>query len=338
MDDDVRVLMQVASGDPASALAIEQRPDPVPGPGEIVVAMEIAPIHRSDLMALSGGSKVPMAPLPRVPGVEGVGRVIAKADDVTRFKVGDRVFPPKYIGVFRDRVVCAATAAFPAPDRAPADQLAILCTMGLTAILVLDDYVHLPAGSWLIHNGANSSIGMMVIGLAHARGLKTVNVVRRSGFENKLRALGGDVVMIDTDDADALAARVAEATGDAPIHIALDVVGSESGGRLAHCLTAPGTLVLYGGSGGAPARIDDLDMGRKQLTVVGMGMSRSFNRRTPIEKDAVMRRLGELAAASRLKTDIAATYPLDQYVTAYKHAAEASRDRGGKVLFRFEQT
>ncbi|MBM3512463.1 MAG: zinc-dependent alcohol dehydrogenase family protein [Alphaproteobacteria bacterium] len=330
----MRALVQVSNGEPANALVVEERPDPVPGPGQIVVAMEIAPIHRSDLFALTGGSKVPMTSLPRVPGAEGVGRVVAVGQDVTRFKIGDRVWPPKYIGLFQEQVICTAADVFRAPDHAPPDQLAILCTMGLTAIMVLDDYVREAPGGWIIHNGANSSIGMMVIGLAHARGLKTVNIVRRAGFENKLRALGGDAVVIDDSDPDRLATRVAAATGGAPIHTALDVVGSQSGGRLAHCLTAPGALVLYGGSGGSPAQIDFLDMMRKELTVVGMSMSRSFNRRTPAEKDDVMRRLGELAASGHLKTDIAATYSLDQYRAACEHAAMPSRDRGGKVLFR----
>ncbi len=330
----MKALVQVGHGEAAAALRIEEHADPMPGPGQIVVAMELAPIHRSDLGHLTGATKVPATDLPRILGVEGVGKVVAAAADVTRFKCGDRVFPPKYRGTFREQLACPAADCFAAPQGTPAGQLSIICTMGLTAALVLEDYVDLPAGHWLIHNGANSSIGQMVLGLARDRGLKTVNVVRRVGFENKLHALGGDAVIIDPGDADLLATRVAAATGGAGVHVALDMIGGDAGGRLAHTLAKPGKLVLYGSSGGEPARIDYLDFNRNELTIAGMSMSRSFNRRTPQEQDDVMRWLGNAAERAAIHTDIAGIYDLDQFTAAFAHAALPSRERNGKILFR----
>lgn len=330
----MRALVQIAHGDAGSALRIEDHPVPAPRPGEVTVAMEIAPIHRSDIGQLTGSTKAPASPIPRVLGVEGVGIVVEVGRDVDRFKRGDRVFPPKYCGTFTQMVACSAAECFAAPPGVEASQLAILCTMGLTAILVLDDDADLPAGSWIIHNGANSSIGQMVTAIAHARGLRQLAVVRREGFDRKLRDLGADAVVIDCGDGDRLAGDVTNATQGAPIHVGLDLIGGDSAGRMAHALTRPGKLVLYGGSGGEPARIDYLDMGRKELTVVGMGMSRSFNARTAEGRDDVMRRLGSLAASGTLRTDVAAVYTLDQYAEAFAHAARSSQERSGKVLFR----
>src|SRR2546429_299337 len=79
-----------------------------------------------------------------------------------------------------------------------------------TAQLMLSDFVDLKGGDWVIQNVANSAVGRLLIVLAHQRGLRTVNVVRRAELANELKQLGADLVMVDGDD---LAARVARETG-----------------------------------------------------------------------------------------------------------------------------
>jgi NADPH:quinone reductase-like Zn-dependent oxidoreductase len=209
--------------------------------------------------------------------------------------------------------------------------------MGLTSLLLLDDYAPLPAGSWIIHDAANASIGRFIIGMARARGLRTVNVVRRPGLDNGLKALGGDVVIVDPGEPDGLAAAVASATNNAEIKVGLDMIGGDLAGRLARCLAPGGTLVLYGGSGPDAARIDFMDLHRRDLRVTGMGMSRSFNKRSPAEKIEVFRALGRMAAEGVIKTNIAAAYRLEDYGAAFAHVARPDAHRDGKVIFRFER-
>jgi len=331
----VKVLRQVAHGDAETALRLTDEPEPVAGPGEIVAALEVVALHHSEVLNLSDPARTPANTLPRIGGAEGVARVVTTADDVTTFKVGDRVFLPKYSGLFREMIACKADACYAAPNDCPAERLSIVQTMGLTAYLLLEDYVKLPTGSWIIHDAANSSIGRFIIGLAHAKGLRTVNVVRRAGFDNELKALGGDVVIVDTGNTDTLAAQVAAAINQAPIHIALDMIGGSVASRLAHCLADKGTLVLYGGTGPDPAQIEFIDLVRRDLMVTGMGMSRSFNKRTPDEKKHVMAELGRMAAQGILKTNIAGRYKLDDYREAFAHAAQPNSQRNGKVIFTF---
>lgn len=331
----MKALVQIVRAAAETALRIEEHPDPVPAAGEIVIAMEAAPVHRTDIVNLTGESGAPMRPLPRVPGTEGVGRVSAAAPDVTRFKVGDRVFPPKWSGTFREKLACAADAAYPAPEGVAADQLCILCTMGLTAILLLDDHADLPAGAWIIQDGANSSIGRLLIGMAHARGLKTVNVVRRAGLERELHALGADAVVVDSGDADALAGAVSAATGGAPVHLGIDMIGGALAGRLAHSLSPPSKLVLNGSNSGEAARIEHIDINRKDMTIVGMGMSRSFNRRDAAGRDEIYRRMGQLAADGKIRTGIAGRFRLEEFAAAYALEAKPSAERTGKALFVF---
>src|SRR5215831_10520535 len=66
-----------------------------------------------------------------------------------------------------------------------------------TALLLLTDVVPLKPGDWIIQNVANSAVGRLVIRLARPRGVKTVNVVRRESLFGELKALGGDVCVVD---------------------------------------------------------------------------------------------------------------------------------------------
>ena len=70
-----------------------------------------------------------------------------------------------------------------------------------TASLLLDEASDLKPGDWVVQNAANSGVGRSVIPIAKARGLKTINVVRRPELIPELEAIGGDLVVVDEDDA-----------------------------------------------------------------------------------------------------------------------------------------
>ena len=74
------------------ALAIAERPEPVPGPGEIVLRMRALSLNYRDLLVVNGTGRW-RAPGPRIPVSDGVGEVVALGDGVTRVRIGDRVAP-----------------------------------------------------------------------------------------------------------------------------------------------------------------------------------------------------------------------------------------------------
>src|SRR5215207_3575723 len=86
-------------GDGIGALVRQERPEPVPGPTEVLVAMRAASLNYRDLLVVNGtGHWKP--PEPRIPLSDGVGVVVATGDDVTRVRVGDRVaghFMPSWL-------------------------------------------------------------------------------------------------------------------------------------------------------------------------------------------------------------------------------------------------
>ena len=102
---------------------------------------------------------------------------------------------------------------------------------------------------WVIQNGANFGVGRATVAIAKSLGLRTVNVVRRDEVVAEMKALGGDVVLVDGPD---LAKRVAAETGTAPITLALDGVSDTSPMNLMNCLSESGVLVSYGGTSRKP--------------------------------------------------------------------------------------
>src|SRR5471030_1393331 len=108
---------------------------------------------------------------------------------------------------------------------------------------MLSDFVDLKGGDWVIQNVANSAVGRLLIVLAHQRGLRTVNVVRRAELAGELKQLGADLVVVDGAD---LAERVARETAGAPIRLGVEAIGGAATGRLVECVATDGTVVHYG--------------------------------------------------------------------------------------------
>src|SRR3982074_3450041 len=185
-----------AFGNPAEVMKLVDVPDVgTLREGEVVIALEASPINMSDLMMISG--RYGYRPnLPSVMGSEGVGRVIAVGGGVRHLKHGDRTLVPYPAPAWAERIKANASQLRPLPG-GDVHQLAMLGINPPTAYLMLTDFVSLPSGSWVIQNGANSGVGRALIPIAKSLGLKTVNVVRRDDVVAEVKAIGGDVVLLD---------------------------------------------------------------------------------------------------------------------------------------------
>ncbi len=317
-------------GPPREVLRIVERPPEQPDAGELVVRMEAAAMHIADLRTIEGAGDFQL-PLPRTPGFEGIGRVVRIGAGVSRFAVGDRVFPPLGSGTFREEVRCLASGCMPAPE-GDAVQLSLLTVNGPTAAVLLEDFADLQPGDWLIQNAANSNCGRYLIRLARIRGVRTVNVVRRAEMAPELRELGADVVLVDGPD---LAARVAEATGGAPVRVGIDAVGGPATQRLAECLAPGSTVASYGSMSGEPCHLDFYLMFRRDIRLQGVAFVRQFERRTPQQIAQLYERLAQLIASGELRAKIAGVYPLERIVEACERAARTGAERDGKVVVSF---
>jgi mitochondrial enoyl-[acyl-carrier protein] reductase / trans-2-enoyl-CoA reductase len=316
-------------GNPADVLHVESRPWPTPALGEVIVKMRAAPINPADLNQIEG--KYPVrAELPATPGFEGAGIVAEVGPNVTNVAVGALVILPHNVGTWRDAVAVKAGELVVVPAGIEPVHAAMLKINPMTAWRLLHDYVDLARGDWLIQNAANSAAGRAVIQIARELGYKTVNVVRRSELVDELRADGGDVVLVDSEN---LRHEVADATGGAPIHLGLNAVGGESALRLANCLAPGSTLVTYGAMSLQPLKIPNGLLIFKDLRFRGIWINKWYDNATPAQRKEAFQHLFEMATRGLLQTKVEKAYPLSEAKTAVAHAARSQRS--GKIIFEF---
>ncbi|MFM8517545.1 MAG: zinc-dependent alcohol dehydrogenase family protein [Nevskiaceae bacterium] len=279
-------------GEARDVLRVIDAPAEMPEAGEVVVRMEAAAMHIADLRTIAGADTF-RYPLPRTPGFEGIGHVVRVGEGVSSPRIGERVFPALGCGTFRDEVRCRADVCLPAPA-GDAHQLSLLTVNGPTAWVLLQDFVALKPGDWLIQNAANASCGRYLIRLARRRGIRTINVVRRPQMIDELHELGGDVVLLDGPD---LAARVAAAVANAPVKLGIDAVSGAATQRIAECLAADTPLVSYGSMSGERCEIDFYLMSRQGIVLHGLSFVRQFRSRTPEQVRAMYAELASLMAS-----------------------------------------
>jgi mitochondrial enoyl-[acyl-carrier protein] reductase / trans-2-enoyl-CoA reductase len=315
-----------AFGKAAGGLRVVDVPDVgAPAGDEVVIALEAAPITGSDLSTVAGVYGT-LPELPAVGGFEGVGRVVAAGPDVKHLKVGDLTLMPALQPSWVERVKTREGWLRPLPE-GDVGQLAMLAINPATAYLLLKEYKPLAAGDWVIQNGANSPVGRALIAIAKRRGIRTVNVVRRPEVVAEVEALGGDVVLVDGPD---LAQRVAEATGQAPIGLAIDMVGGESTQHLMDTLADGGTLVFYAVVSRQPLQGSVFRVVFNDLSIRGFWLLTWFKTATDEQLVTMYAELAEMVAKGEIEAPIAGTYRFDQIEEAF---AQAGR-RSGKVILQ----
>jgi NADPH:quinone reductase-like Zn-dependent oxidoreductase len=318
----MRAIQLTAFGNPLTNLHLADLPEPpAPGAGEVLLGMEFAPVNFNDLLLISGS--FPRRPeLPSPVGNEGSARVLAVGAGVLHLAPGDRVVAPLYSYTWRERMVVAAAGLFALPDGISPQQAAMMRINPPTAALLLSEHGELKPGDWVIQNAASSGVGRSVIAFARARGIKTINLVRRVSAIVEVQAAGGDIVLLDTSDS---VATVRALTDSGRVRLALDGVSGASTLRLLDGLSHGGALVSYAFSGGDPAIPADLrPLLRKAVRLHAFYQARP---QYDAQMDTLLRETAEFIRAGKLEQPIAATYPMARIADAVAHA-----QRGGKVL------
>jgi NADPH:quinone reductase-like Zn-dependent oxidoreductase len=323
----MRAVQLTAYGNPVESLKYVDIPEPdAPGPNQVLIGVEFSPLNQSDLL-LARGIYGTRPALPTVIGNEGVGRILAVGVGVENVKAGDRVLSPLSSFTWRERMVISADGLFALPPDADPQQLSMLSINPPTAALLLSEYVNLKPGEWVVQNSANSGVGRWVIAFAKKRGLKTVNIVRRPELVAELKAIGGDVVVVDSPD---VSKEIKAAVGQAELRLALDGVSGPATGVLAATLSPHGTLVSYAAMSLAPMSISPLEVIFKPVTVRGFWLGHP---ETTPKTAAPIEQAAEMIAAGRVRIPVTATYALSSIKEAVAHA-----QRGGKILLEVSRS
>lgn len=290
--------------------------------GEARVEVLRAPINPSDLIQVAGNYGV-RPPLPATAGNEGIGRVVEV--NGTGINVGQLVLLPAGVGTWVTEVVAGIRQLVPMPE-GDVDQLCMMMVNPATAQLLLTEYVDLQPGDWIIQSAANSAVGGYVVQLAKARGVNVVNVVRRDSAVEDVKALGGDVVLVDGPD---LAKDVKAAT-DAKMKLAIDAVAGATAGRLGDTLERGGTLVNYGGMSNEPSALGAAALIFNDIVVRGFWLVLWFEKATREERMATYAALTAAVAKGELHAPIDKVFTLDEIGEAARYSWAGARK--GKVL------
>jgi NADPH:quinone reductase-like Zn-dependent oxidoreductase len=316
-------------GKPSTAPELIESEAPKPGPGQLLVALEAAPINPSDLLLIRGRYGHRPA-LPAALGSEGVGRIVAVGPAIDPVRIGERVLilPTLKHGTWQDQIAIDEDDAIPVDSSADAIQLAMLGVNPITADLLLRGFVDLPPGAWVGQTGGNSAVGRYVVALAKQAGARTLSVVRRPEAAAELLDSGADAVVVSGPD---LGAQLDKVLGDERISLLLDPIAGDVTTELASRLVHGGTLVSYGGMSGGAVVLAPADIIFRDLRIRGFWQKHWVDTTPRDEIAAAYAPLAALVAEGALRSPVAATYPLDQYHDALTHAMKT--DGAGKVLF-----
>lgn len=313
-------------GQPEDVVRCVDVPDVgAPGAGEVVFDVLAFPINPADVSMCKGNYRL-RPTLPATPGAECIGRVTAVGAEVSGITPGDLVVNLQRENWAQKRRV-KADDLLPVPANVDVRQGAMLRINPATALLLLSDVVALKPGDWVIQNVANSAVGRLVIRLAKARGLKTMNVVRRESLFTELQALGADACAVDGPD---LPAMVKEKTVGAPIRLGLDAVSGRATARLSSCLGEGGVVCNYGSMTGEDPVMSRASLSGNGQSLVGFILGRALATRTLAQVRALYANLGEQVARGTLSAPVEKVYPIEEIKAALTHAQRG--ERTGKIL------
>lgn len=305
-------------------------PIPEPKEGQVLIQVILRPVNPTDVLLIRGryGKEFP---LPRVPGSEGLARVVKNGPGASKFEAGQRVVVvqwPQFTegGSWTTHAVIAEKDLFAVPDSIDDKTAAQFYINPVTVYGMLKELA-VPKGQWLLQTAAGSALGRQVISLAKHYGFKTINVVRRSAQAQELKDAGADEV-ICTDKED-IVERVKAITGGEGAYAALDAVGGKQAAQVALSLRTGGELMLYGMLDPEPLELISVDMVAKVKTL------RAFIIYQWIEKphkDAAVAEVMKLLEDKVIVPFVGETYPLEQFKEAIVKSQEVGH--GAKIFLQ----
>ena len=309
-------------------LRYEDAPDPVAGPGEVLIGLRAASLNHLDVWLRRG---LPSAPKPRILGADGAGVVVALGEGVDRFREGDevvinpgldegaRIVGEHMDGTHAELISLPADYIYPLPDGLTFEQAAAFPLVFETAYRMLVTRAGLQEGEWVFVWGIGGGVATAAMQISKALGAR---VIVTSSSDEKLaraRELGADAT-VNHAEAD-VAAAVREATGGHGADVVVEHVGEATWKTSLQVAASGGRVAVCGATSGPnpPANLHRIWW--KQLTVLGSTMG------TQADFQAVY----ELVASGRAEPIVDRSFPLAEAAAAHEHL-EAGRQLGKVVL------
>ena len=324
----MRAVRILRHGEPES-LVWTEAPSPVPGPGQVAIAVHAAGVNFPDLLVVRGTYQI-LAPLPFSPGKEVAGVVRAVGAGVTTCRPGDRVVALIENGGYAEEILAPAVNTYVMPGAM--DFAFGATTLAYqTAHFALVERGDMRPGETVLVTGATGGVGMATVQMAKALGARVLATVGTPAKAEFARRLGADAV-IDVsgpDIAESLRARVRAATDGHGADVVVENVGSPLFEAALRAMAWSGRIVVVGFAGGGYPTIRANYLLIKNIAATGLHWS-DYRDNDPGLVRRVQDEIFAHWSAGRLKPPIADIYPMARAAEALRRIA----DRGvlGKLV------
>ena len=306
-------------------VAVAERPDPVVGPDDVLVAVEVAGMNPADLQQREGRYPAPPGVVPDVPGLEVAGSVVAIGERVTTWASGDRVFGLVGGGGLASRVAVHERCVTRIPDRLDPEAAAAVPEAFVTAHDALRQGA-MHAGETVLVHGATGAVGSAAVAIARAGGARVLAPARTPEAAEAVATLGAEPVDADRE-------AIAAAAGPRGVDLVVELVGGDHVATALDVVAVGGRVVVVSVAGGSTVQVDLLRLMVRRATLRGTVL-----RARPLEEKAAAvqafaQEVVPMLADGRVAPSIDSVYGLDEVHAAFDRLA--ARGKRGKVMVRF---
>jgi NADPH:quinone reductase-like Zn-dependent oxidoreductase len=328
----MKTLLSESPGGP-DTLQLREVDDPVPGKGQLLVAVKACSINYPDVLMIEDKYQF-RPPRPFAPGGEIAGLVEQVGEGAEGWKPGDRMIAMLGHGGLAEKVLVAAPMALPLPAERSFEEGSALILTYATSIHALLDRGRLKSGETLLVLGAAGGVGLAAVELGKAVGARIVAAVSSGEKAEAARAAGADEVVIyprgpfDKEQSKALARQFKDAVGPTGADVIYDPVGGDYAEPALRSIAWAGRYLVVGFPAGIPRLPLNLTL-LKSCDVCGVFWG-AFAARDPAANAAHIETLFRLWREGKIAPRVSRTWPLAQGGEAIAHMA--ARKAVGKLV------
>ena len=300
----------------AEVMRLEQRDDPVPGRGQVLVAATHAGLNPADLLQRAGRYPAPPGSPTDIPGLEVAGEVVACGDDATGWAPGDRVFGIVGGGGLSDRVVVDARHVAAVPDSLTLEQAAAVPEAFITAHDAIVTRCGLRAGETLLVNGASGGVGLAAVMLGLAGGARVLANAR--SHRDRLAELGAEPV---------------ELAGVRDADVILELIGAPNLDADLDAVATLGRIVVVGTGAGHSFEMSLRKLMGRRATLAGTVLRARPSEQKAAAVQAFAGQVVPLLASGAVRPVIDRVFAAADAAAAFDHLAAPGKY--GKVLLEF---
>lgn len=312
------------------APVIDEIDAPIPGPGQVLVEIQAAPVNFVDLLVIAGKYQF-LPPRPFTPGKGPAGKVTAVGEGVSTLKVGDRVLAMAEQGGYAQMIAVPETQCYRLPDGLDYVDAAAMSLAYDTAWFALRERGRLKPGETVFVMGATGAVGLAAVQLAKAMGARVLAGVSSPDKAAPLLELGVDgVIDLSMDDLrESLRERVRELTGSLGADIIIDPIGGDYFDAALRALAWCGRLVVVGFAAGGIPEVKANYLLVKNIEISGLQIS-DYRKRRPDLVAECFREIFQFYTEGKVQLAPAQTLPLSQFAEAL--AGVRDRTAKGRLL------